>query len=76
MSWHAEPDPCAYCKVPMAQRAIGEPDNPGAHAHSYCMLLRIVGHDVGLCNCTDYEGMSQRAAAIESAARFNRMETR
>jgi len=40
--------------------------------HRECGLLRGVGHEVGLCNCTNYEGLSLREAAIECDRRWRR----
>jgi hypothetical protein len=69
---YVEPGTCVYCKGRLSERAPGEPAGLGGATHSYCTLLHVVGHDVGLCGCTGYGGMDERAAAIECAARFNR----
>lgn len=41
--------------------------------HRECGLLRAVGHEFGLCNCTNYEGLTRREAAIECAKRHSRL---
>lgn len=38
--------------------------------HRECKMLNMFGHEVRLCSCTDYGGLSIRAAALECARRF------
>jgi hypothetical protein len=38
--------------------------------HRECLLLESVGHEVGLCACTGYAGMSLREAALEADRRL------
>lgn len=42
-----------------------------APAHSECLLLGIIGHQFGVCNCTNYAGHggNKRAAALDLALR-------
>lgn len=44
--------------------------------HRECMSLGVVGHSVGLCTCTDYEGMSLREAALEAMRRITALARR
>lgn len=60
----------------MAGTISGSPDALVAQLgpqHGECMLLLSVGHSVGLCGCTNYEGLSFRQAGIEAAKRIQRM---
>jgi hypothetical protein len=59
---------CLVCTEPLVS-----PDSQARGSHYECMTLGIVGHDVGLCGCTQYEGMTMRAAGIECILRFRRV---
>lgn len=39
--------------------------------HRECLILNTVGHLVGVCNCTNYMGLSRRGAAVEAALRLD-----
>jgi hypothetical protein len=32
--------------------------------HRECGLLHVIGHSYDLCTCTDYQGLTERAAAL------------
>lgn len=60
----------------MAVLVSGTPEAPVGSLlplHRECGLLRAVGHEFGLCNCTKYEDLTLRAAAIECAKRHWRL---
>ncbi len=59
---------CLYCETPLSEREPGERVVSGVHGD--CGLLHTVGHTVGLCGCTNYEGLTERAAAIECQRRY------
>lgn len=42
--------------------------------HVECEALGIVGHEMGVCSCTNYLGLSQREAAREVRRRLARNE--
>ncbi len=66
---------CVHCATALAEREPGERiEYAGSRRHGYCALLHIVGHDVGLCGCTGYEGLGERAAAIECHRRFQEQQ--
>lgn len=60
----------------MSYAYAGSPEAPTVSEvaqHRECLLLAVTGHLVGLCTCTDYGGMSKRAAAQEADRRFSRL---
>lgn len=80
-------EPCMYCKEAIQEGDVGEmmPLYLGHHdhdgggqgwtaeaVHRECLVLHIIGHQVGVCNCTDYAGIEgDRARAIECARRLD-----
>ncbi len=62
---------CLHCHESLTEYRPGEPMQAEYGTHGFCSLLHVVGHDVGLCGCTGYEGLTQRAAAIECQRRYS-----
>lgn len=66
--------PCLYCEEPIRPGDVGEFMRcyleHGAEitpVHRECLLLHVVGHTYGYCNCSDYQGLTQRQAALAVA---------
>lgn len=72
----AEPAPlgeeCLTCNEPITESDEGYilPCFRADHSvewlpqHKECSLLTVIGHEYGLCGCTDYAGLSMRQAGI------------
>jgi hypothetical protein len=74
-------EPCMTCDEAVQADDTGElmwlvPGGPDdgpfkvVAQHMECGLLTVIGHDLGVCSCTNYCGLSVREAAIEAMRRF------
>lgn len=73
---------CYLCEEEIAEGDEGElmlALEPGVlkcvAQHRECTLLMIFGHDLGLCSCTGYGGLTFREAALETARRKDRQQS-
>ena len=73
--------PCYTCREPIEEGDDGEmvvalgggmeaPTAQSMPQHRECSILRVVGHELGVCGCTGYEGLALREAGIEAARRL------
>jgi len=64
---------CLWCREPIAEGDTGEfLGSRRLPVHRECMMLGILGHRFGVCDCTDYaKAATKRAAALELARRVD-----
>lgn len=73
---------CLYCQEMIVAgdsgQEVGVLEDAGTgyvgYAHVECLALNTSGHLVGICGCTGYAGLDQRAAGIEALGRLRRGE--
>lgn len=70
---------CFECEEPIAFGDCGEfmlyhgtDSVRSVPIHRECMMLKVIGHQFGVCSCTDYAGTTtKREAALELARRVD-----